>query len=126
MQVLRAILCAAALLVAVPAQAQGLPYDPKTATCDEIIAHADDNAATKDVAASVYARGKHMGKQCVEVDYVRAFQLWAEIGARYTINSVLDELTQRANSGNAAAAAHIRKLEAAGLIEETPSSRSRN
>jgi hypothetical protein len=114
-----------AVAVAAPAHAQSLPYDIKTATCDEIIAHADDNAATRMVAASLYAHGKHMGKQCIEVDYVRAFELWHEIGAGNTIRSVLNDLTQRANAGNAAAASHLRKLEAAGYIEETALSRSR-
>jgi len=119
-----AALIAITLAVAPAVQAQGLPYDFKTVTCDEIIAHADDNAATKMVAASLYAHGQHMGNRCIEVDMVRAFQLWAELGSVASMKTTLREIEMRANAGNPRAQSWLRKLQAAGFIEKTRESLS--
>lgn len=120
-----AAVVALAVVFGGPVNSQDLPYDVKTATCDEIIAHTDDNTLTKMVAASLYAGGQHMGVRCIKADYVRAFELWAEIGHRRSMKSAVHDLLQRANAGNAAAASHLRKLEAAGFIDEFGAPRNR-
>lgn len=95
-----------------------LPYDPKTATCDDIIAHMNTNKYTKLMAASLYAHGKHMGKRCFRADYVKAFELYSEIGAMSDMKSILRDIEAKASTGSPLAKSALRKLEKAGYIEK--------
>jgi hypothetical protein len=117
------VLAVVAVGAALPGRAEtfapgSLPYDPVKASCQEIVAHANDNRAAKFMAASLYAHGKHMGKSCFAPDFVRAFELWTELGDWASMQSVLKDLEARANSGNPRAESHLKKLKAAGYIEK--------
>jgi DNA-binding MarR family transcriptional regulator len=70
------------------------------------------------MAAGLYAHGMHMGNRCIKRDYVRAFQLYQEIGATSSMQSILRDLETRASTGSPRAKSHLRKLEKAGLIKK--------
>lgn len=93
-----------------------LPYDIKTVSCDEIIAHTNTNKHTKAMAASLYAHGMIMGKRCIKIDYIRAFELYIELGNPGAMQPILQHLLSRANTGNPRAISWLKKLKKAGYI----------
>lgn len=94
-----------------------LPYDSKTASCEEILTHANKNNATRMVAGGVYIHGKRMGKRCMKPDYVKGFELWNKVGATSQMRSVLRSLEIKASTDNPFAKSQLRKLEKAGWIK---------
>lgn len=91
-----------------------LPYDSLTATCEEILAHAQHNKYTRLEAASLYIHGKHMGKKCLKIDYIKAFELYAQAGEPRLIQHTLARLQSKADSGHAGTRFLLRKLKKAG------------
>lgn len=94
-----------------------LPYDSKTASCEEILSHTNKNTGTRMMAAGVYIHGKHMGKRCMKPDYVKGFELWNKVGATSQMQSALRALEIKADTGNPFAKSQLRKLEKAGWIK---------
>jgi hypothetical protein len=85
--------------------------------CKRVIADADKGKDGAFAAGLLYFHGKHMGKPCVKVDYVRAFDLLLQAGAVRDAQSVLNTLAERANSGSPKAQSAIREFEKRGWIE---------
>lgn len=102
---------------------QGMKVQPgfeggeRLPSCEEALAMQDKNRMFKITAANIYAGGRYNGKPCTKADYVKAFQLFAEAGMQKAINHYLKDLRNRAQAGNAASQAHLRKLKRAGMID---------
>jgi hypothetical protein len=74
------------------------PNGALTLSCQSIIANAERSKSDMSMASTVYFHGKFMGKACVEVDYVRAFELAKRAGM--SVEPYLRLLRARAASGN--------------------------
>ena len=90
------------LLAAAPALAQG------DMTCDSVIANAERSKTDMYVAATVYFHGVFMGKPCVDVDYVKAFDLGTRSGVG--VDPFLSILRERADQGHPRAKSALEKL----------------
>lgn len=86
--------------------------------CARVIADADKGKSQMFEAGLLYFHGKHMGKPCVKVDYVRSFELLLKAGALRDAQSLLKNLAAKADSGNPKAQAAIRELEKRGIIKK--------
>ena len=86
--------------------------------CARVVADADKGKSQAFEAGLMFFHGKHMGKPCVKVDYIRAFELLLKAGATRDAQSLLNALTTRAESGSPKAQAALRELEKRGLIEQ--------
>ena len=88
-------------LAAAPAMAEDM-------TCASIIANAERSKTDMYVAATTYFHGKHMGEACVDVDYVKAFDLAERSGVG--VNPFLRILRERAANGFPNAIAALQNL----------------
>jgi hypothetical protein len=88
--------------------------------CVRVVADADKGKAQMFEAGLLYYHGMYMGKQCVKVDYVRAFELLRKAGAASDFQSLLTNLTEKANAGNPKAKAALEKMDRLGWIEKVP------
>jgi len=98
------IVCLSLMLsaaVAIPAQAEDI-------TCASIIANAERSKTDMYVAAATYFHGKHMGKACVDVDYIKAFDLAKRSGQG--VDPFLVILRERAAQGHPRAVSALEKL----------------
>ena len=95
-----------------------LPYDLETVSCEDVIRFKNHNRISKSMAASLYAHGQIMGRNCFRPDYVKSFELYFELGNFADPRAHLTGLETKAAQGNPSAKSHIRKLEQAGLIEK--------
>jgi hypothetical protein len=75
-------------------------------SCSSIIANAGRSKADMSQAATLYFHGSFMGKRCVKVDYVRAFDLARRSGT--DVEAWLRILRERAAAGNPGAIAALR------------------
>ena len=91
-----------ALLTATPTLAQS------DMTCESIIANAERSKTDMAIAAGTYFHGKHMGKPCVDVDYVKAFDLATRSGIG--VEPYLRILRERADQGHPSAKSALEKL----------------
>jgi ABC-type hemin transport system substrate-binding protein len=116
MRVVRYLLAVALLAscIGVPARAE----ETVEQYCARVVANADKGKAQAFEAGLLYFHGKHMGKACVKVDYIRAFELLQKAGASRDAQSLLNMLTDRANTGSPRAQAALRELQKRGWIEE--------
>lgn len=110
-----------AFAVALPTQAKQivfhssqLPYDTKTASCETILENANVNKYTRLTAAHLLMNGKYMGKRCVKVDYIKAFELLKKAGFQDVIDHKLLTLKTRAENGHNTSRSWVRKLKKAG------------
>jgi TPR repeat protein len=86
--------------------------------CARVVADADKGKPQAFEAGLLYFHGEHMGKPCVKVDYIRAFELLLKAGATRDAQSLLNNLTEKAESGSPKAQAALRELEKRGLVEK--------
>jgi TPR repeat protein len=107
----------AAALVALCLGAPARAEETVEQYCARVIADADKGKAQAFEAGLLYFHGKHMGKACVTVDYVRAFELLQKAEASRDAQSLLNMLSDRADGGNPKAQAALRELEKRGWIE---------
>ncbi|MCF4096972.1 hypothetical protein [Maritalea mediterranea] len=91
-----------------------LPYDTNTVTCEIILEKATVNKYAMLNAAVLLMSGKRMGKRCVEVDYIRAFELLKMGGFHDIVDRKLVTLKTRADNGHNTSRSWVRKLKKAG------------
>ena len=77
-------------------------------TCETILANAERSKTDMYLAATTYFHGKHMGKPCVDVDYVKAFDLAERSGMG--VDPFLRILRERADQGHPSAKSALEKL----------------
>lgn len=94
-----------------------LPYDPKKASCDVVIAHTNTNRATKATTASLYRTGMWYGKRCFKPDPFRAYELYKEIGFSTFMGQIVQDLLFRSGRGDLDARSALIKLKRAGYIK---------
>jgi hypothetical protein len=62
----------------------------------------------------------HMGKRCVKVDYLKAFDLLRRAGADRDFQSLLTNLSEKAAGGNPRAVSALAEMERRGWIKKVP------
>ena len=108
----------AAAIVAICMHAPARAEETVEQYCARVVADADKGKSQAFEAGLLYFHGKHMGKPCVKVDYVHAFELLKKAGANRDAQSLLDNLTEKAGTGSPKALAALRELEKRGWIEK--------
>jgi len=78
--------------------------------CQAIVANAGKSKNAALQAGILLFHGKSMGKDCIKVDYVRAFQFIAQSGDKKNYKSLYDTLSKRAEQGNSKALAAMKKI----------------
>lgn len=94
-----------------------LPYIDGRATCDVVIANLNYSKSAKLNAAFLYMSGRRFGERCFEPVYVRAFELFDELGATKQMRYFLRDLESRAAGGSHYATTVLGKLQKAGFTK---------
>lgn len=81
---------------------------PNGMTCQSVIANAERSKADMAIASGTYFHGVFMGQPCVEVDYVKAFDLATRSGRG--AEEFLRILRERAAEGHPRAKSALEKL----------------
>jgi hypothetical protein len=68
--------------------------------CKAIIAAAETSKSAMLEAGTLYFHGKRMGKSCITVDYIKAFDVIRRSGDTRVYQSLLMNLKQKADTGN--------------------------
>jgi hypothetical protein len=98
----------AAIGLSLPALAPASAQAPDGMTCQSVIANAERSKAEMAIASGTYFHGIFMGQPCVEVDYVKAFDLATRSGRG--VEPFLRILRERAAEGHPRAKSALEKL----------------
>lgn len=77
-------------------------------TCESVITNAERSKTDMQIASGTYFHGVFLGKPCVEVDYVKAFDLAKRSGTG--VEPFLRILRERAGQGHPNAKSALEKL----------------
>ena len=109
---MRTVLIALTLVaLAMPANAQAIFLNvPPNATCEWIIANQETTPDAMIFAGGTYFHGEHMGKPCVKVDYIRAYELTKRSGNAQALKTMIRLIKKRAENGSNRAQKAVKHL----------------
>lgn len=109
---MRATLIALMLAALVmPANAQAIFLNvPPNATCEWIIANQETTPDAMIFAGGTYFHGQHMGKPCVKIDYIRAYELTKRSGNAIALKTMTRLILKRAEDGSNRAQKAVKQL----------------
>lgn len=98
--------------------AGGLPYDPRTASCEVVFENIDYGPSAKLLAASTYYHGMVGGVRCPGgPDVIRSFEIYTELGQTRQIETLIREIQKKADFGNLYSILLLRRLKQAGYVQ---------
>jgi hypothetical protein len=96
-----ALIAALLAALATPAPAESVILDlPSDMTCEWIIAHENTTPDAMMMASTTYFHGQYMGKPCVKVDYMKAYDLAKRSGSDFAVRTITKLILKRAENGN--------------------------
>jgi len=87
-----------------------LPTAMSPDQCQAVVAAGGKSKAAALEAGMLLFHGRYMGKDCINVDYVRAFDFIAKSGDKKTYKALFDTLSKRAAQGLPAAVSALKRI----------------